>query len=1561
MSEKEVSSLVHNALQRARQATSSVSPRRRTKNNIGNPLSPASQSSTHSKPPTSPTKSGLFFPRDDEILPKSSFRSRSSRMKYMKSPSTISRADPEITRDSFNDEDESFKTTVSSHEDIDANISTLSADGSEFRVEESKIEEEDYYEAPTLTSVNSSEAIIRRVEEEIANARKAAQEANRRLEGVSADLQRPIEQSATNDSSLASDPDLAIHGILSISGSEGGWDSAMDVIGEEFDFQKSFGQSRDAEDQIEAIEEVPSMERQESATSAKKFPDFSEHGYAIDVPQNPSNESVDDYKYAFETSSIDGPKETAVQDSMMEVIVISESVDKDTYASPSLASQDGSEMPDDENTSYGNSYVAGNIDAAPSEESEVIIAIEEPSETPTESEEEITSAQERSYEMPSEDKKKEEASKHYFSQQFSAQGNIFMRMMEKAGEQEAPKNDVVYNASEYILGDRSSTSSSKSEDESTQEDGPSVYNASEYTLGDHSSTSASKSEDESAQEDNPSVYNASEYTLVDRSIPPASKSEDESTQEDSHSVYDASEYSLGDRSTPPASKSEDESTQEDGPSVHNAPEYTLGDRSIPSASKSEDESAQEDGPSVYNAPEYTLGDRSIPSASKSEDFSAQGNIFMRMMEKIGEQEAPKNDVVYNASEYILGDRSSTSASKSEDESAQEDGPSVYNAPKYTLGDRSIPPASKSEDESAQEDGPSVYNAPEYTLGDRSIPSASKSEDESNQEDGYNDELIDLTSVASAGTATSYEQPPEVKTALQEFSTLDPSFERRRTFGLKDESAVLSVSTDQGMAGGSDDEKEVEEAPRNEAPSGVVLAGRSLSIDLMVDAAEVDTTESHEAEVTSSAEVEEPEVEDSVDNQIDEEEELEEDVVPAFEREDKTVNTLATEYLTDDTPPTFEKEDRTVDNLATEYLTDDTPSISTNEEGLADDPMAVLPNTQDFLSGMESEERKEDPEGEMLPPMTLSHEAVTEQGISVNIGEEEEKGDEEEAEEKIIPVLSIEIDDIVLAEIGTRDEEKSVDENNFEVEATSCQAPTEIVANDGETRDTDSPLLINLASTEGIVVGEDPDEPQPETESKKAVADAPRSKQGSPRRKYWCNKAEQDAEKKKKAEAAQTPDFLSSGDSKTSSEISAAGNESTVQQETIDPPGNRRRDPTPPRGNRNIRPPSPQPASRARSPHRRKVSSDLLNGARAPSPVRTRAPSPQRVALIEHRREVRSRANEARAAIGDELGISEQKTLDDFNRSNKVRFRQRYPVPPLMAKVRSAEDILEDNQVDVPEYNLYLAKPKRELMQLLDAATGESLPRRANACGALKVLATQKKNKLTLVRTQGFLDALVFAAGAKIPSRDFEIAIDARTRAVDCIRNIAEPKDNRSILFSHPGLPYCLVKCIIEDKAEARTAACGALAILAKTPSCRDPMSKTHNLVDILAIIMKGVAIEKEPVFLEKPEYSADDEGSIRNSYSSESSGSSSRGSYGSQDGDDLPPVLSMRQEKQEKTSETAKRGRLNACAALMHLSKQCTVTVSLCILGHSEGSLFLFSVSLTLSPFISTSDCLVLQ
>ncbi|KAL3919646.1 MAG: hypothetical protein SGILL_003652, partial [Bacillariaceae sp.] len=323
------------------------------------------------------------------------------------------------------------------------------------------------------------------------------------------------------------------------------------------------------------------------------------------------------------------------------------------------------------------------------------------------------------------------------------------------------------------------------------------------------------------------------------------------------------------------------------------------------------------------------------------------------------------------------------------------------------------------------------------------------------------------------------------------------------------------------------------------------------------------------------------------------------------------------------------------------------------------------------------------------------------------------------------------------------------------------------------------------------------------------------------------------------------------------------------------------------------------------------------------------PSPRRVALVENRRAVQSKVDDARnAMIGETAlptGLPNPKK-DIVHRVKKVKFKNRYPVPPPAPKLLQPSEIVFRNQTPVPKDRLHFSKPKKDLKELLEAAIGDSIHRRSNALGALKVLSTQKKNKTALVGTKGFLDATVFAINDDISSHeDFEAALAARTRAVSVLLNVSDVKNNRYHVFNHPGLADSLVKCMVEDRTDARALACSVLATVAKSATCREPIASTSRMLDTLAIILKGrepssFASSRQPhIEEEKKDYSGDDEASQTVFSGSYSSGSSDHSSVGSE------------------FAEARNRARLSACAALLHLSKECSVARKMC-----ESSTILF-------------------
>ena len=342
-------------------------------------------------------------------------------------------------------------------------------------------------------------------------------------------------------------------------------------------------------------------------------------------------------------------------------------------------------------------------------------------------------------------------------------------------------------------------------------------------------------------------------------------------------------------------------------------------------------------------------------------------------------------------------------------------------------------------------------------------------------------------------------------------------------------------------------------------------------------------------------------------------------------------------------------------------------------------------------------------------------------------------------------------------------------------------------------------------------------------------------------------------------------------------------------------------------------------------------------------------------------------------------------------SSKIRFRNPFPVikPPMVR--REAEAIIAENSMGLPEMPVRWVRPKKELRQLIVAAMGTSLPRRSNACGALKVLTKNKKNQMTLVRTDGFLGALIFAATQSISNADRDLAIDARTRAVSCLKNVCDPKDNRVIVFNHPGVMECLIKVIKCDTGEGRAMAAAAFALLAKTPGCREGLAHSEEVIEVLAQVLKGVGVlleEDEAIAPLCPSPSnrkldddvsaysdrsrgdrddgSDDEETDDNESLSEASSASSPRKV-SPPSDVVGPreikhVDSIKTQTEERQTEFALLSRSNACAALLHLSKHCAVSVSfLKSVSHVNrvtfhSSLFYLSISHS-NCSVSTLSC----
>lgn len=200
----------------------------------------------------------------------------------------------------------------------------------------------------------------------------------------------------------------------------------------------------------------------------------------------------------------------------------------------------------------------------------------------------------------------------------------------------------------------------------------------------------------------------------------------------------------------------------------------------------------------------------------------------------------------------------------------------------------------------------------------------------------------------------------------------------------------------------------------------------------------------------------------------------------------------------------------------------------------------------------------------------------------------------------------------------------------------------------------------------------------------------------------------------------------------------------------------------------------------------------------------------------------------------------------------IKMRNPYPQPTLAPPSRSPEEIIAEHTLPTPKIDPPNIVPNDQLLALIDAAQSPSLARRANAIGALRVLASssadgKKTMPIKLVRTIVVLDALTNAANHTpildksqgIGRDEYNTALDARTRSVSLMLLLCQPKENRLRVCYHPGLLDALVKVMEEDTSEARMLASAVVATCAKTKENRQMMAKTPRLITVLSKLLKG--------------------------------------------------------------------------------------------------------------------------
>jgi hypothetical protein len=194
------------------------------------------------------------------------------------------------------------------------------------------------------------------------------------------------------------------------------------------------------------------------------------------------------------------------------------------------------------------------------------------------------------------------------------------------------------------------------------------------------------------------------------------------------------------------------------------------------------------------------------------------------------------------------------------------------------------------------------------------------------------------------------------------------------------------------------------------------------------------------------------------------------------------------------------------------------------------------------------------------------------------------------------------------------------------------------------------------------------------------------------------------------------------------------------------------------------------------------------------------------------------------------------------------------------------------------------------------------------------------------------------------------------------------------MMNHPGVLECLVKVIKTDGNEGRVLATATVAMLAKTPVCREGLALVDGLIDVISKVLHGEGefpIEENPPLSENAQtrrklnddvsdFSTHSESQTEDEENQENieenrKKQSKRGAAnadfsdeeeGSEDDEDdeddeyagTPPVEishkkaapqldSIRNKLEVRHQEFVDQARANACAILLHMSRQCTISV----------------------------------
>ncbi len=242
--------------------------------------------------------------------------------------------------------------------------------------------------------------------------------------------------------------------------------------------------------------------------------------------------------------------------------------------------------------------------------------------------------------------------------------------------------------------------------------------------------------------------------------------------------------------------------------------------------------------------------------------------------------------------------------------------------------------------------------------------------------------------------------------------------------------------------------------------------------------------------------------------------------------------------------------------------------------------------------------------------------------------------------------------------------------------------------------------------------------------------------------------------------------------------------------------------------------------------------------------------------------------------------------------NSVSFKNPAPAVEIREPEHNGDEILKKHTKRRKAADFLQLDPTPQISDLIEGLKSESASRRSNACGTLKLMSSQKKNTTMLGKTSGLIEALL-SVSRTVPDKevgDKDGILTTRNRALTTIALLCQSKENRRGLCENKDLISHLFDTIKNGDGEPRLHSCSSIAALAKTEENRDILAEQEGLIEELAAIL--TCLKEKP----KEAVEGNTEGEQRSN-----------------------PTAS------EKIAAST---RLNACAALLHLSKQCAVSVS---------------------------------